>query len=250
MDLTLGVSLVGQLRAELKLTKCLGLRHNCRTVVRSLKSGDNEASGDADVQQTLVDIIRLETGKVRVSDYIQDKAKLLSNIADQAMLESDRIATDALKDFDEASAKTIKAIDEGFQAVEEQLASDLAEINSGQEELDEFEKSVQNARSQGLFFKGLYKPLKRWKDRDPAEQEAIREEANQIAETTGALMKSKSRKNLYILLIFLMGFLLVESVTSAERSLSGIIVSIIIISLLSIQLLFEKSISSRKDDTE
>ncbi|MCO5567843.1 hypothetical protein L7F22_021539 [Adiantum nelumboides] len=248
MDLTLGVSLIGQLRVELKLTKCLALRHNCRTTVRSLKSGSDEASGDADVQQTLVDIIRLETGKVRVSDYIQGKAKLLSDIADQAMVESDRIATDAFKDLDEASAKTIKAIDEGFQAVEEQLASDLAEMNLEQEELDEFEKSVQNARSQGLFFKGLYKPLKPWKDRAPAEQEAIREEAKQILKTTGALMQSKSRKNLYILLIVVMGFLLVESATSAEPSLSGIVVSIVIISLLSIQLIFEMSISSGEED--
>lgn len=218
--------------------------------MRSLKAGGDEVPGDPNVQQKLVDIIRLETGKVRVSDYIQEQSKLLSDIAEQAIVESDRIAADALKNFDEASAKTIKAIDEGIQAVEEQLASERAEEEARQAELDAFEKRVQDARSEGLFFKGLYKPLKPWKDRAPDEQKAIKREAKQVHQATKTLLQSKSRQNLYILLIFLLGLFLVEGITSAEFSLPGILVYAGVMLLLSMQLMFEKFFSSGKDDTK
>eukprot|EP00250_Pteridium_aquilinum_P004949 c15125_g1_i2 orf=101-553(-) len=145
---------------------------------------------------------------------------------------------------------TIKAIDEGIQAVEEQLASERAEMEAGQEELDAFEKRVQDARSEGLFFKGLYKPIKPWKERTPDEQKAIKREAKQIAEATKTLLQSDSRQNLYILLICVTGLFLVEGITSAEVSLPSIFVFTAVILLLSMQLIFEKFFSSGKDDTE
>lgn len=62
-------------------------------------------SGDPDVQRKLVEIIRLETDKIRVCDYVEERSKFLQGIADGAIQESDRIASDALKGLDEASAK-------------------------------------------------------------------------------------------------------------------------------------------------
>ncbi|KAH7405038.1 hypothetical protein KP509_15G054400 [Ceratopteris richardii] len=253
MELTLGISLFGQLRCQFKLAKHVSYHQSYREaivgVVRSQRNG-NDASGDPDMQQKLVDIIRLETGKVRVSDYIQERANLLSDIAEQAIVESDQIAREAMKGFDEASAKTIKAIDESFQAVEDQLASDLAELSLQETELDDFEKSVQDARSEGLFFKALYKPSKSWKDRDPSERKAIKEAAKQVAETARVTLKSKSRKNLYMFLLLLMGFVLAESLLSDEHSLSSTIVYTVIILFLLIQLFYEESLSPKRDDTE
>ena len=57
------------------------------------------------MQKKLVEIIRLETGKIRVSDFVEERSRFLQGIADEAMQESDRITSDALRCLDEASAK-------------------------------------------------------------------------------------------------------------------------------------------------
>ena len=82
-------------------------RHSYSSVLaRSLSfSSSSSSSGDPDVQKKLVEIIRLETGKIRVSDFVEERSRFLQGIADEALQESDRITSDALRCLDEASAK-------------------------------------------------------------------------------------------------------------------------------------------------
>lgn len=57
------------------------------------------------MQDALVGMVRLQTGKLRVSEFVDERSKLLSEIADQAKEEYDRIAQDAMRSMDEASSK-------------------------------------------------------------------------------------------------------------------------------------------------
>lgn len=49
--------------------------------------------------------MRLQAGKLRVSEFVEDRSKMLSDIADQAKEEYDKIAEDAMRTMDEASSK-------------------------------------------------------------------------------------------------------------------------------------------------
>lgn len=53
----------------------------------------------------LVGMVRLQAGKLRVSEFVEDRSKMLSDIADQAKEEYDKIAEDAMRTMDEASSK-------------------------------------------------------------------------------------------------------------------------------------------------
>lgn len=57
------------------------------------------------MQDLLVGIVRLQTGKLRVNELVDERSKLLSDIAKQAKDEYDKIAEDAMRTMDEASSK-------------------------------------------------------------------------------------------------------------------------------------------------
>ena len=57
------------------------------------------------MQDLLVGIVRLQTGKFRVNELVDERSKLLSDIAKQAKDEYDKIAQDAMRTMDEASSK-------------------------------------------------------------------------------------------------------------------------------------------------
>lgn len=209
-----------------------------------------QPSGDTSLQQTLVQIVRLQTDKVRVSQFLDQKSQHLTYVAQQAMAEYDRISQHARTSIDQASAKALKTVQEDAQAFEEELASARAEIEASDEELDEFEKKVATARNEGLFFKGLYKPLKPWKDRAPEEQIVIKEQAKKIAEITTASMGSKSRQNVYVLMILLLSLILLEGLGSGEISWPRVAIYGALILFLILQVAYESSVSSNTEETE
>ena len=143
--------------------------------------------------------------------------------------------------------QTIKDVDENIQVLEEQLASSRVDIEAREHELDEFEKRLEVARSEGLFFKALYKPSKRWKDRSPEEQKAILNEVKNIAWITKSSLESRSRKSLYIFLIFVLAIFLLEGFMLPDFSWSRVTVICIVLVFLSMQFIFEMIISSNKD---
>lgn len=53
----------------------------------------------------LVGMVRLQTGKMRVTEFVDERSKHLSDIAAQAKEEYDKIAQDAMRNLDEAGSK-------------------------------------------------------------------------------------------------------------------------------------------------
>jgi len=69
---------------------------------------DSEASppeGDTKKQELLARIAMLQTQKVRLTDYLDERSAYLTQFAEEANAEFDKIGEDALKGLDEAGAR-------------------------------------------------------------------------------------------------------------------------------------------------
>lgn len=85
----------------------LSSRHRFRVRMSSSgKEGEpEEVVGNKQVQDQLVKMLRLQTGKMRVRDFVDERSSYLTDIAEQAKAEGDKIAEDTLRSIDEAGSK-------------------------------------------------------------------------------------------------------------------------------------------------
>lgn len=210
---------------------------------------DGDDQGDKQVQDILVGMVRLQAGKMRVSEFVDDRSKMLSDIADQAKEEYDKIAQDAMRTMDEASSKIISSVDAEAQAMEDELAAARAEMEADSRDFDEFEENVDKARSEGLFFKSLYsKPLKAWNDRTKEEKQAIKEQADAVYNSAKKSGSSKPRRFLYGVLILLLSLSLVEAVSNGSYEWPKLALYSLILVALVVQLTYESFVASDGDD--
>ncbi|WVZ16142.1 hypothetical protein V8G54_009124 [Vigna mungo] len=68
-------------------------------------SEDPSAEGDANSQELLARIAMLQTEKVRLTDFLEERSAYLSQFGEEAKAEFDKIGEDALKELDEAGAR-------------------------------------------------------------------------------------------------------------------------------------------------
>lgn len=145
----------------------------------------------------------------------------------------------------------ISSVDAEAQAMEEELASARAQMEADSRELDEFEENVDKARSEGLFFKSLYgKPLKAWKDRTPAEKQAIQEEAKVVSNVAKKSGSSRTRRFLYGVLIFLLSLSLLEAVSNGDHPWPKLALYSLILVALVVQLTYESFVASNEEDSQ
>ena len=71
-------------------------------VANSSEGGRDEEAGDEKLQGILVDMIRVQSDRVRVSELVEDKTRLLNGIMEGAKEEYQRIAEETLKNMDMA----------------------------------------------------------------------------------------------------------------------------------------------------
>ncbi|KAI5072168.1 hypothetical protein GOP47_0012274 [Adiantum capillus-veneris] len=120
------------------------------------KSSDG-TSGDTKVQQMLVDMVRIQVGKVRMIEFVDERSQHLRNIADDVVLEYDRIAYRTMKDFDASGSRVLRQLDAGASAIEKDLMIARAEMEAHSRDFEEFQIRIAYSRNEGLFFKNLYK---------------------------------------------------------------------------------------------
>ncbi|MCO5558574.1 hypothetical protein L7F22_012159 [Adiantum nelumboides] len=120
------------------------------------KSSDG-TSGDPKVQQMLVDMVRIQVGKVRMIEFVDERSQHLRNIADDVVLEYDRIAYRTMKDFDASGSRVLRQLDAGASAIEKDLMIARAEMEAHSRDFEEFQIRIAYSRNEGLFFKNLYK---------------------------------------------------------------------------------------------
>lgn len=62
-----------------------------------------EPKGDVQSQELLAQIAMLQTQKVRLTDYLDERSEYLTQFGEEAKAEFDKVGEDALKGLDEAS---------------------------------------------------------------------------------------------------------------------------------------------------
>ncbi|GJP51790.1 hypothetical protein CLOM_g10929 [Closterium sp. NIES-68] len=120
-------------------------------------AADGAPAGDAEMQQLLADLVQLQSDKVRVESFVEERSQLLTGIAESASAEYARIAEEAKRSMEEASSKVLQQVDAEADEFEQQLAAARADMERSEREFEEFEKSVEERRNSLLFFKQLYR---------------------------------------------------------------------------------------------
>lgn len=135
-------------------------------------------------------------------------------------------------------------LDSQMQAFEESAELSKAEIVENEKKLAEFEGKIQKDRNEGLFFKNLGegKPI--------VKSKGMKEEIQRIKEITIDSAGSKTRRNIYLVLIGLVATGIVDSlISSSTRWQKGAILGVILVGLVS-QLIYEQKILSETERTE
>ncbi|CAN8259989.1 unnamed protein product [Cochlearia groenlandica] len=215
------------------------------------KSGDGTSDSDSDPdtpkpegdtkrQELLARIAMLQTSKVRLTDFLDERSDYLTKFAEEANAEFDKVGEDAMKDLDEASSRILENIESRMQAFEESAGLNRLEIEENDNKLADFEEKIVEGRNEGLFFKSL-------RDKKPVDVEKAKEEAAKIKEVTKESAGSKSRRNIYLGLIGIVALAIADSFVSSPDWRKVAVLGAILIPLLT-QFVYEQTLLSAEED--
>lgn len=71
--------------------------------------GDDSVGGDARVQQMLVEMVQIQIGKSRMSDFVDERSQHMRNIAQDTFDQYDRIAYRTMKGLDASGSRVSRA---------------------------------------------------------------------------------------------------------------------------------------------
>ncbi|XP_078427525.1 8-amino-7-oxononanoate synthase [Wolffia australiana] len=176
----------------------------------SRSNGSNSDSSDGDMrkQEILARIVMLQTQKVRLTDFLDERSAYLTQFAEDANAEFEQIGEDALKELDEASARIMGKLDARMQAFEETAEENKREIERSEKILEEFEEKVERDRNEGLFFQSL--GSKKPRDLSAAKM-AAKMEAKKLKELEKEKAGSKGRKGVYLALMGILGVAIADA---------------------------------------
>uniref|UniRef100_A0A7I4C398 Uncharacterized protein n=1 Tax=Physcomitrium patens TaxID=3218 RepID=A0A7I4C398_PHYPA len=117
---------------------------------------DDSVGGDPQVQQMLVEMLQIQIGKSRVSDFVDERSQHMRNIAQDTFHQYDRIAYRTMKGLDDSGSRVLRQLDADAQALERELRVARAELEAEELDLEEYQLGVAYSRNEGLFFKNLY----------------------------------------------------------------------------------------------
>ncbi|KAK7395144.1 hypothetical protein VNO78_15688 [Psophocarpus tetragonolobus] len=233
---------------NIECSKVLNTKGSILCLCKSNES-DSQAPqpGDIRKQELLAQIAMLQTQKVRLTDYLDERSEYLTQFGEEAKAEFDKIGEDALQGLDEASARITANIESQMVKFEESAELNRQEIQERENELDEFEVQMEDERNEGLFFKNLRKKA-------PVDKAKAKAEADKIKDLAREKAGSITRKSIYLFFIGLLTFALVDSIASSTDWRKVPVLGAIIVALVS-QLIYEQTMSletgkTRKTDTE
>ncbi|GFY93198.1 peptide transporter 1 [Actinidia rufa] len=197
-------------------------------------SEDPPLEGDAQKQELLATIAMLQTEKVRVTDYLDERSAYLTEFAEKANAELEQIG-ETLKELEEASATIMENLDSSMQEFKESAELNKIEIEENEKQLAEFEGQIEKDRNEGLFFKNL-------RQMKPDEKAKAKEEMEKIKQLTIDRAGSKTRQNIYLALIGLLVIGIADSLISSSSGWQKVaILGLILVGLIS-QLIYEQKI--------
>jgi len=162
-DLNLGFALAFRSRHR-KLTSSQGTtKLNTRCEYGSKGGGDDSVGGDARVQQMLVEMVQIQIGKSRMSDFVDERSQHMRNIAQDTFDQYDRIAYRTMKGLDASGSRVLRQLDADAQAIERELKIARAELEAQEDDFEAYQQIVAYSRNEGLFFKNLYPAPKQFR---------------------------------------------------------------------------------------
>lgn len=207
-----------------------------------------EGGGNEKTQDLLVEIAMLEAQKVQVIEFVKERSTHLAEIAEQANSEFQQVADDTMKGMDEVGIKVMENVEENVQAWEEKLASARAQMGTNEQGIDMFEKEMQKDRNEGLFFQSLYTQTKKWKELPPEKRNTIQMEVDMLKEVTKRTLNSTIRRNIYIGLIIVLSWTLIDRVASGNAEWPMLAIYTTLVVLVVTQLTYETIISSNANN--
>ncbi|KAL2484804.1 hypothetical protein Adt_29560 [Abeliophyllum distichum] len=205
-------------------------------------SEGRKPEGDTRKQDLLARIAMLQTQKVRLTDYLDERSAYLTQFAEEANAEIDQIGENALRELDEASVRIMENIESQMQAFEESAELNKSEIEKNEQTVSDFEGQIDRDRNEGLFFKNL-------RPKTPIEVEKAKEEAEKIRKLTIKKAGSATRRNIYLALIGLVVIGIIEASTDASDLRKVAVLGMILVGLLS-QLIYEQNMLSEAERTK
>ncbi|KAK9806228.1 hypothetical protein WJX72_006178 [[Myrmecia] bisecta] len=152
--------------------------------------GDEEPArgGDADLQENLVSIIRLQIGGEKVKEFVSEKSEELIKTAEEAKEEVDQLARLTMDRSNLAFDCALADINQTAEEFAEQLRRSREKMEADAKEFSAWEDQVAVRRSRGQFFQSLYqtdkkKPVGSRMDKDQARIEQVANSAGEGAST-------------------------------------------------------------------
>ncbi|XP_057524602.1 uncharacterized protein LOC130804240 [Amaranthus tricolor] len=215
----------------------------CRSMSNESNSQSSQPEGDPKKQELLARIAMLQAQKLRLTDYLDERSAYLTQFAEEASAEIDAIGENALKDLDEASARIMENIESKMQEFEESSEMNKEEIAQRDKELADFEGEIQKGRNEGLFFQSL-------QDKKPIEKAKAMEETNKITAVIKDTAASKTRRNIYLVLIGLVAIGIADSYIASSPDWRKIaVLSAVFVGLLS-QFIYEQNFLNESEKKE
>ncbi|KAK7390628.1 hypothetical protein VNO78_25955 [Psophocarpus tetragonolobus] len=167
--------------------------------------------GDAQSQELLAQIAMLQTQKVRLTDFLDERSAYLSQFGEEANAEFDKIGEDALKGLDEAGARITANIESQMIEFEESTELNRQEIEENENKITKFEDQMEKERNEGLFFKNLGQQA-------PVDNAKAKEEVEKIKDVNIENNGSQTRKNVYLFFIGLLSFGIVDFFSTSSAA--------------------------------
>ncbi|KAK8938542.1 hypothetical protein KSP39_PZI011605 [Platanthera zijinensis] len=206
-------------------------------------SGSSHSEGDKQKQELLVQIAMIQSQKIRLVDFLDDRSAHLSQIAEDANSEFDVIGEKALKELDDAGSRIMEKLESRLLGFEESAEISRQEIACNEKALEEFEEQIVSDRNEGLFFKNL-------RAETVPQKADFKEEAQKLRQVAKGSAASRARRNIYLALLALMvlalGNAFVASPDVDWRKVGALL--LIFVGLLA-QFIYEQIMSSTADET-
>lgn len=223
--------------------------------------------GDSRQQELLAMIAQLQTQKVRLTDYLDERSAYLSQFAEDANTEIDQIGENALKELDEAgervcrtengilisskytafeyylfffSAQIMGNIESRMQAFEESVELNKQEIEENEKKLADFVDQMEEEKNEGLFFKNLGQ-------KQPVDKAKAKKETEKMKQLNKEIAESNTRKNIYLALMGLVVVGITNALISSPSDLGkSAVLGVILVGLLS-QVIYEQKVLSESE---
>ncbi|CAL4946542.1 unnamed protein product [Urochloa decumbens] len=200
--------------------------------------------GDKRQQEVLAKIAMLQAQKVRISDFLDERSAYLTKFAKDADSEFDLIGQNAMKELDAVGDQILERLESKMQAFEETAEVQRQEIEMNDKVLEDFEDWIEKEKNQGMFFQSLGKVKPRNKKEIKVKAKVEAQKVKEIAKESAG---SKTRMNIYLGLMAILGLTIANAVFATPevewRKVAAL--GLIFIGLVA-QVIYEQDISPPK----